>query len=118
MSKQLKLGGPRTEVTVNFDVSDCKNNPGPFIKMDGELKIEAGLNGRLVFRNNAKGTHEHEEELAFNLEIVPPGYSVKFAKQPSRGGVGGNPHIYFQLTDSDGDVSAEHYLGRCVQLSK
>ena len=45
------------------------------------------------------------------------GESITFAKQPPRGGVGGNPHIFFQFLDGNGDpYGGEIYLGRCNKI--
>jgi len=97
---------------------DCDNSPGPQITLNGEISL-GGLNARLYFTNNAKGTHLHEEATQVDLVILPAGQSIKFAKQPPRGGVGGNPRIYFQFTTPSGQaLSGEFYLGRCVQMSK
>ncbi len=97
---------------------DCQNSPGPNITLNGELAL-GGLNGKLIFRNNLIGTHEHTEDVVFDIVLIPEGETISFAKQPPLGGVGGNPHIWFQLTDADGNpVSEEWYLGRCVQGSK
>jgi hypothetical protein len=97
---------------------DCDNSPGPQITLNGEISL-GGLNARLYFTNNAKGTHLHEESTQADIVILPAGESITFAKQPPRGGVGGNPRIYFQFTNSSGKaLSSEFYLGRCVQMSK
>src|SRR6266545_28006 len=69
-------------------VADCQNSPGPFITLDGDLYVAAGLD-------------------------------VRFAKQPSQGGVGGNPWIWFNfLSDAGASLSDPALLGRCEQLSK
>ena len=94
----------------------CSNSPGPYINLDGELKL-SGLNARLTFRNNEKGTHEYNEDVVVDMVIIPAGESISFAKQPSLGGVGGNPLIYFQFTDSNGNALSEQmFIGRCTQL--
>jgi hypothetical protein len=43
---------------------------------------------------------------------------MQFPKQPVLGGVGGNPWIYLQFIDGQGNaLSGERLLGRCVQLA-
>ncbi len=97
---------------------ECSNSPGPEISLDGAIVL-GGLNAKLIFTNNAKGTHRREEVTSVDLEILPAGESIAFPKQPPLGGVGGNPRIYFQFVDDEGGaLSSEVYLGRCVQLSK
>lgn len=102
-------------VFASATVDGCDNNPGPFITLSGELSL-GGINARLIFRNNAKGTHEREEETAVDVVLIPEGETIQFAKQPSAGGVGGNPWIFIQFFDSSGNaLSEETLLGRCVQ---
>ena len=86
--------------------------------MNGELRL-GGVSARLIFQNNAKGTHSLDEQVTVDIVIIPAGESITFAKQPPEGGVGGNPRIYFQFTSPSGvPLSNEFYLGRCVQLDK
>lgn len=40
---------------------------------------------------------EADEETVVEVEIVPPGHTIQFPKQPVQGGVGGNPWIYAQF---------------------
>src|SRR5438094_485610 len=103
-------------VDTSATVQSCTNNPGPFINLQGELVL-GGISGRFIFRNNVQGTHTHIEDVTVDVEVLPPGQSIQFPKQPPLGGVGGNPRIYFQLLDGSGNpLSGEYYLGKCVQL--
>src|SRR5438067_262133 len=103
-------------VDTSATVQSCTNNPGPFINLQGELVL-GGISGRFIFRNNVQGTHTHVEDVTMDVEVLPPGQSIQFPKQPPLGGVGGNPRIYFQLLDGSGNpLSGEYYLGKCVQL--
>lgn len=102
-------------LNVNPSVELCENNPGPYITLDGDVTL-GGLGGRLIFRNNMKGTHEHEEDVIVRVSLVPKGEQIKFNKQPSQGGVGGNPWIYAQFMHNLGAAfTGEILLGRCVQ---
>ncbi|UCH83391.1 MAG: hypothetical protein JSW50_13175 [Candidatus Latescibacterota bacterium] len=104
--------------TAGFTSGDCDNSGGPQITINGELSL-GGLNGKLIFKNNAKGTHRRDEITEVSIVIVPEGETIEFPKQPPLGGAGGNPHIFFAFTDGDGNpMSGEFYLGRCVQLGK
>ena len=54
--------------------------------------------------------------LETNVVLLNLGESITIPKQPVRGGVGRNPHIYIQFTDCrGGNLGDEIYLGRCVQ---
>jgi hypothetical protein len=107
-----------SSASAHVKTGGCSNHPGPFITLDGELAI-GGLDAQLIFTNNAKFTHVHKEDIVVDIVIIPAGETIKFAKQPPLGGVGGNPHIYLQFTDGVGaGLSDLMYLGRCVQLSK
>jgi hypothetical protein len=102
-------------VNAVVDESDCVNHPGPTVTMSGEIKL-GGLNARVIFSNNAKGTHTAVVVSQFDVTLLAEGGSIVIPKQPVQGGVGGNPHIYLQFHDGQGgDLSDEFYLGRCVQ---
>ena len=103
--------------SVDVSAGSCTNNPGPFITLSGELTL-GGINARLIFRNNLKGTHTHTEDIVVDVVILPAGESITFAKQPPQGGVGGNPRISLQFLDGSGNpLGGEIFLGRCVQLN-
>ncbi|HZO10241.1 MAG TPA: hypothetical protein VFC77_12730 [Myxococcota bacterium] len=113
-SVQARFGVP---AAVEFSaVSDqCQNNPGPFITLSGDLTL-GGIGGRLIFRNNAQGTHERVEEVKTGVTLLAAGETIHFAKQPPQGGVGGNPYIWVQFYDGAWkSVSTPILLGRCVQ---
>jgi len=103
-------------------VADCQNSPGPYITLDGDLYVSAGLDAVLIFQNNDNpvgGPHRATADNVVKVQLVPPGHDVRFNKQPSRGGVGGNPYIWFNFLNGAG-VALENpsLLGRCEQLSK
>jgi hypothetical protein len=96
---------------------DCSNNPGPRITFEGTVEL-GGYGVRMIFRNNAKGTHERVEETAVDVGMLEAGEQIVIPKQPVLGGVGGNPFIWMQFVDGQGAaLSGEEYLGRCVQGS-
>lgn len=104
-----------TDAHADVTASGCDNSPGPYITLTGEFSF-GGLGVQLIFRNNMKGTHEHTEETTVSVIVIPEGETIQFAKQPPEGGVGGNPFIWIQFTDDDGNtLSDEIFLGRCVQ---
>ena len=58
------------------------------------------------------------------VELIPPGHDVRFAKQPSQGGVGGNPWIWFNFLNGanprlipECDVATLFHLGEFFQES-
>ena len=96
--------------------SDCNNNPGPYITFGGGLTC-SGLKARFIFRNNVKGTHTKIVESTSDVTILPEGTPVVIPKQPVLGGSGGNPLIWIQLRQGNGDpIGDPYFLGRCVQL--
>lgn len=103
-------------------VADCQNSPGPFITLDGDLYVAAGLDAVFIFQNNdnpVDGPHRATADKVVKVQLVPPGHDVRFAKQPSQGGVGGNPWIWFNfLSDNGSALTDPSLLGRCEQLSK
>ena len=99
--------------TVN--ATDCNNSGGPEVTLGGELSL-GGFKVKLIFKNNDKGTHTAEVVTTREAVLLPIGGSITIPKQPVRGGVGGNPHIYLQFNDGKGhNLTDEFYLGRCVQ---
>lgn len=112
------------EVHANFGLeahakvkteTGCSNSGGPYIKIDGELNLGT-VNAKLIFSNNEKGTHMGDRDVEVSVSILPKGDPIKFAKQPSAGGTGGNPWIYLAWTDGDGNYYGKPtLLGRCVQ---
>lgn len=93
---------------------DCSNR-GPSIRLGGELSV-AGVGGQLIFSNNHKGTHTHEEAATLAITLLESGQYIQEYKSPAMGGAGGNPHIFVQLHDNNGSTwGSPIYLGRCVQ---
>jgi len=103
----------RVGVNVVPAASQCSNNPGPFISLEGTITL-GGLNARLRFSNNMKGTHVRSEDIVTNVELVSD-EPIRFAKQPPEGGVGGNPYIWLVFNDCNGVDGQAFFLGRCVQ---
>lgn len=102
-------------VKAQASASGCENNPGPTITLTGEVAL-GGLGVELVFRNNEQGTHEHTETTTATAVVVPEGESVSIPKQPVLGGTGGNPFIFLQFLDGNGQAMGDEiFLGRCVQ---
>jgi hypothetical protein len=95
---------------------DCENAPGPQITFEGALSL-SGIGVELIFRNQRQpgAPHERIEEIHTATGIAA-GETIVIPKQPSHGGVGGNPWISVQLVDGNGKaLSNEVLLGRCVQ---
>lgn len=107
---------------ATLTVADCANSPGPFITLDGQMDVAAGLDAVFIFANNDNpvgGPHRANADNVVTVRLVPPGQVVRFNKQPSQGGVGGNPWIWFNFLSGTGAALAEPaLLGRCEQLSK
>jgi len=102
-------------VNLSATPSGCENNPGPFITLNGELKL-SGIGARIILSNNAKGTHTASSDVSADVVLIPAGQSIQIAKQPPQGGVGGNPWIYLQFVDGQGGALGQpQLLGRCVQ---
>jgi hypothetical protein len=98
----------------SVDTVTLSNHPGPYITMSGELTLGA-IDAVMIFRNNEQGTHEHTEDISVRVSLSSE-QVIRFNKQPPLGGVGGNPFIFLQLTDSRGDtLSDKILLGRVVQ---
>ena len=103
------------KVSLTAIPSGCENNPGPYITLNGAISL-SGVTAKIILTNNAKFTHVASAQTSADVVLIPAGESITIAKQPSRGGVGGNPWIYFQFTDcKGGTLGSPIKLGRCVQ---
>lgn len=95
-------------------VAECSNKGGPMVTFGGKIKL-SGLNARLIFRNNEKGTHT--AEAISEVSLVVDGTEVTIPKQPSRGGAGGNPLIWLQFLHGNNlPIGDPLFLGRCNQI--
>lgn len=104
-----------TEALAHAIISaDCSNSPGPWITLGGDITL-SGLNARIIFENNLKGTHKTVRD-AKDIVLIQAGSKIVIPKQPPLGGTGGNPIISFQFTDGVDPITDLVVLGRCVQL--
>ena len=104
----------RGHVSLSASATGCENNPGPFITLDGELTL-SGVNARIILTNNRRFTHVTSADVTADVVLIPVGEEIVIHKQPSLGGVGGNPWIYLQFTDGKKALGKPQLLGRCVQ---
>src|SRR6266567_537985 len=90
-------------VSVNaaLTVTDCSNNPGPNITLDG-LAALGGFGVEMTFSNNLKGTHDYTVDKQVEIALQPAGQAITIPKQPVLGGVGGNPFIWVQFVNAAG----------------
>src|SRR2546427_8303637 len=106
-------------VSVNaaLTVTDCSNNPGPNITLDGVAAL-GGFGVGMTFSNNLKSTHDYTIDKQVDIALQPAGQTLTIPKQPVLGGVGGNPLILAQFLDGGGTPTSDAtFLGRCVQVS-
>jgi hypothetical protein len=100
-------------VQASVAASDCTNNPGPYITLDGAVALTQ-VGAQFTFQNNAKGTHMYTSTVT--TTVVDQTNTIQIPKQPVLGGVGGNPYIWIQFVDNNGNpLSSPIFLGRCVQ---
>jgi hypothetical protein len=94
---------------------DCNNSGGPTITLGGSLTL-GGINARLYFTNNLKGTLTSD---TFHVEaaLVIEGTALTIPKQPSQGGVGGNPLVYIRFRQgNNAPIGDAILLGRCNKI--
>jgi hypothetical protein len=106
-------------ITLRTTAEGCRNSGGPFITIEGELKL-AGFDVNVVLQNNLQGTHETDEFSASLVPIITPDKgTIVLSKNRQNSGenVGGNPLIALQLEDAHGSpIGAVINLGRCTRL--
>ena len=99
---------------LRVDSADCQNSGGPQVTLSGDISL-GGMKMKLIFMNNAKGTHTAQDMR--DVVLIVKGSEVTIPKSPAQGGAGGNPIISIQFQDGAGDpLAAPVRLGRCVQL--
>lgn len=103
------------QAAIAASASGCTNAPGPQVTLTGELAL-GGLGIELIFQNNVQGTHTFTTTTTATAVVIPAGQSIAIPKQPVDGGTGGNPWIWLQFTDVNGNALMDPvFLGRCVQ---
>jgi hypothetical protein len=99
---------------TTVSAAGCDNHPGPVITMGGQIVL-SGLKARIIFRNNAKGTHSAQTYT--DVDIIVDGTAITIPKSPSQGGAGGNPLILLQFLPGNGTpITDPIMLGRCNQI--
>jgi hypothetical protein len=111
------------DARLHVSASGCSNSPGPTITLTGTIGL-GDVTGDVEFKNNTKGTHTAVVTDVISGVVLDFGDGIQVPKQPSRTpdspctgtGTGGNPFVWIQLTDDDGNaLTAPAFLGRCVQ---
>jgi hypothetical protein len=82
--------------------------------LNGALTL-SGVNARIIATNNKKFTHVTSADVTADVVLIPAGQQIQIKKQPSQGGVGGNPWIFLQFSDCKKALGGPKLLGRCVQ---
>jgi hypothetical protein len=109
-----KTVGVPAAVSLELGVEGCSNHTGPYITISGGLSLGT-IEAFLIFSNNRRGTHTHEEEAEVDVSIDFGSDPYRFNKQPPMDGAGGNPWIFVHLRDEDGNyIGDEVLVGRCV----
>ena len=118
-----------TTVTLSVSAAGCSNNPGPTITVEGAVEFagvadhqggqhqaQGGQMIDLIVRS-ADGSTVGEIVASADVVALQPGETHTIPKQPSSGGVGGNPWIWAELLDAAGaPLSDEIFIGRCVDI--
>jgi len=107
-----------TDVEISVGADACTNHPGPFVNLNGEIAL-GGLCGTLIFTNQQKFVHVHEEDVLVEVVLLQEGATLTFSKKPPEGGVGGNPYIWVQFLDgASQEIGDPLFVGRCNELRK
>ena len=102
--------------TARASVTSCQNGPGASIALSGALTLQAGVAAKITLQGDSTSARTATSG-TLQIDIVPAQGTVQFAKQPVRGGAGGNPWIYLQFLDAAGAPFGQEFLiGRCSQL--
>lgn len=108
------------QLTITASATDSCSNTGPTIDIGGTLTV-ADLGATVKLKNNLNGSKVLTTQGLFAMQIGANGLGATFQKQPSIGGVGGNPYLSFGVDGNgngklgDKGDSGPSLLGRCVQ---
>jgi hypothetical protein len=115
-SGSVPLRSPQpAKAVVNTLSRNCGRSSGPVVNVSSTLELE-GMKLRFAFRDTDDiSTPPRASWIApATLTLVNAGQQIELYKQPSLGGVGGNPFIYVTIVDATGrELSEEVLLGRC-----
>ena len=97
-------------VDAELTATNCSNNPGPNITLDGVAAL-GGFGVEMTFSNNLKGTHDYTVDNQVDIALQPAGQTITIPKQPVLGGVGGNPFMWVQFVNAAGTPTSDE-IGR------
>ncbi len=104
--------------TARATVTSCSNSSAAQVTLAGEVAFETAVAARVTLQDDSAQSTAAASSGMLNLTIIADQGTVQFAKQPVRGGAGGNPWIYLQFLDGSGaPLGQEALVGRCSQLS-
>src|SRR5215470_8133955 len=102
-----------TALAATFTAPTCTVVAGPAVQITGELSF-GGLDARMIFRNNQKGTHEHTDDFTTSTVVIPADESISIPTPSLVEPPGSAPLIFIQFFDSAGNpVTTEIFLGTC-----
>ena len=93
------------QVDGTVTATGCNNRGGPEVTLEGEIRL-GGLQMQIILQNNVKGTHR-ATVTSTSVVVLAVGESITIPKQPVRGGAGGNPHIFIQFHNGNGNDLTE-----------
>jgi hypothetical protein len=96
--------------TFSLDVSINCDHTGNTVTISGPIGLGSS-EAYVWYQNNVKGTHQTPAYSGIiDATLTPSGGSITVPKQPSLGGSGGNPWIWYDALDGNGPM----LVGRCV----
>src|SRR5262252_2104866 len=100
-------------VQATFTAATCAVGPDGSIQLAGALTFD-GLDARIIFRNNQKGTHENVQYLTATTVVIPNGQTLVIPAPSLAGMAGVTPLITVQFFDAAGHpLSGAITLGAC-----
>src|SRR2546423_974637 len=114
----LSLSGDFTlPATARATLTSCQNGPGASVALSGALTLEGAVAARVTLRD-ATSASSSATSGTLQIVLVPDQGTVQFAKQPVKGGAGGNPWIYLQFLSPSGvPFGQEGLIRRFSQLA-
>ena len=112
----------QTPITIPIHVgagidAGCEKN-GNVLAISTDIE-HGGCKAKVIFKRNRKSGPRRTVSRAYDIQMSEAGNlstNIVIPKQPSDGGVGGNPYVYLVLHDGKGtNLTEEYLLGRCIE---
>src|SRR5215813_13707456 len=103
----------QAELGATFTAATCTVSQAGTVTLTGQLTF-GGLDARLIFRNNQKGTHQRTDDVTATTVLIPADQTIVIPTPSLQGSTGPGPFIFIQFIDASGNpIGGQIDLGAC-----